>query len=183
MKFILLSLLLFIITETNCIESSDLCYLQCKQENQNCNDSKCPKEYPHNDGNDICTLNEKTLNEFTNWSMFLTLVKNDRLFRKLHDTMANNYQKFVAEIKECMPQKEKIIKADQVCVKRNDCFFKSRLLIPMRTVFSIKKVECKCPSSFSFECDKNLCSVDKVHCSQLLDSKKSNYFFKIALCK
>lgn len=93
-----------------------------------------------------------------------------------------NFEEFILNIEMCEQSPHLIIKYDHFCIRRENCFAKSRISTQMRSMFELKKEECSCPKDRRFECSKNLCAINEHNCMRLLQ-KKPDYLKEINHCK
>ena len=128
----------------------------CIKEDGNC----YKQELSYDCDQNHCSLNSSKCLDF----QYLTAMKNSLKSNEIQKMMAKKYQYLIASIKPC---KTLELKNSDICIRRKECFKRTR--VPLRTGFSFynKKVECLCQrNNMKYMCG-DYCSPNRNICNQL----------------
>jgi len=128
----------------------------CIKEDADCNEH----EYTVNCGLNHCSLNSSKCADFQYLKAITGSLKND----EIRQMIAKKYQYLISSIKPCKIQK---FNSSEICVRKKECFKRTR--VPLRTGLSYyyRKVECLCErKDKKFKCG-DYCSSKKKTCHLL----------------
>jgi hypothetical protein len=135
------------------------------------------------DKSNICTNQKIKCTKYDNaLSFFFNIINeiktSDPLFAAKYLTEKNKIQIFNKHIKDCQNKIYKF-KSNDFCLNGKNCVEIRKELIGFgfnyRKIPITKTIDCKCPASKSFKCDK-YCTTDSIAC------ENQNQFFNITEC-
>lgn len=198
MKKNVIVILFFILHLTLSLKSTDFCIAKqeaCKgfyDKNHKyqikCELIKCHSEFNYDCGSNVCSKNKLTCNGYKNalskFMKIINLIQNTNpKFAAKYLKEKNKTQMINKHIKYC----QKIFKftPNDFCLNGKDCVEIRKDLIGFgfnyRSLITTKKVDCKCPASKSFKCDK-YCATDSIACDYFKILENPNDFINISGC-
>ncbi len=198
MKKNIILILFFIVHLTLSLKSIDFCIAKqeaCKgfydekhEYKIKCEPIKCHTEFSYDCGSSVCSRNIITCNGYKNaLSKFMKIVnlihyKNPKLAAK-YLKEKNKTQIITKHIKYC--QNNFKFTPNDFCLNGKNCVEMRKDLIGFgfnyRSLITAKKVDCKCPASKSFKCDK-YCATDSIACDYYKILENQKHFINISEC-
>ncbi len=197
----ILIFLSLIIHLTSGLKSTDFCILkqkECrgyydKQQQENykikCTPIKCHGKLAYEcESNSICSVNKIECDEYRQMDSYRKIINTVQTFNtkfaNKHSMITNKIQSFNKEIKYCQNKYYKF-KSNDFCLNGKNCAEVRKELIGFgfsyRKITITRKIDCKCPASKSFKCDK-YCTTDSIACDYYKSLKIQNQFSNINEC-
>ena len=153
-KYFLSVFLMLLITQT--------VYSSLRLNNKNIcikKEDSCSKEHSFDCGSTHCSFNYSQCLDFQH----LTAMTNSLKSNEIQKMMVKKYQYLIASIKPC---KTSELKYSGICIRRKECFKRTR--VPLRTGLSFyqKKVKCLCENKKMEYLCGDFCTPNKRICDQ-----------------
>ena len=93
----------------------------------------------------------------------------------------NMFKSFNRNITVCSKKALKTFDSNYFCLNGRNCIEKNKILKGFKHVYTLKKVDCKCPIKKSFKCGQ-YCTLDSIACDFTKSKENKKYLNKIINC-
>lgn len=129
-----------------------------------CHNAKCTGQYSFFCDKDHCSTNEQSCHNYLLLTYFIKSIENTRLYDEMKEQIS-----VIENISEC-PNLAIKLKYSDFCLRKTE-ICKKKILVAMRSgvVKFHRKVDCKCPHSHSYVCDKEYCTLNQKVCDVIIN--------------
>lgn len=186
MKIIFLIFISLAIKLHECVKSGDVCLIseeECKglydQKNKyqvKCIKEKCNGQFKYQCGIDYCSTSAHNCEQFLN----LNILLRSFMKTKMNENKIFSIKTFIKSVKNC-PANTYEWQEDSVCINGKNCYAKQTLPLRYDNVRLVKKIDCLCKKTYSYQCNYGYCAVNNKACD-FFTLKQLNSTFTIKSC-